>query len=157
MADFQFINLATKPKARICYSFHRPVSTTKPVLLVFLNGLGLPQVASVPVIAKLEELRSEIGYPAILTYDRLGQGQTTDQDPQDKRTPDPTHGHDCISAIKDPCQLIIQITSEEMSFADVDSLALVLVSNSIGCALARLYAQQYPGTVAGLKLENSVY
>ncbi|KAK9238983.1 Alpha/Beta hydrolase protein [Lipomyces kononenkoae] len=156
MAEFQLIRLATKPTAQICYSFQPSVSTTKPVLLVFLNGLGLPQVSWLPAIAQLKELRQETDIPAILTYDRFGQGQTTDHDPMDEGAADPMHGHDCLSAVHDLRQLITQIIAEKMGEADVDSVALVLVGNSIGCALVRLYAQEYPGTVAGVLLLDSI-
>jgi pimeloyl-ACP methyl ester carboxylesterase len=156
MADYQFLSLATKPSAQLSYSFHAPESATKPLLLVFLNGLGLPQISWVPVIAKLRELRSETKVPALLTYDRFGQGQTTDRDPSDAGAVDPMHGHDCLSAVKDLRQLIVQIAVEKLNLADIDQLPLLIVGNSIGCALARLYAQEYPGTVAGLLLLDSV-
>ncbi|KAK9366910.1 Alpha/Beta hydrolase protein [Lipomyces kononenkoae] len=157
MAEFQLIRLATKPTAQICYSFHPPVSAAKPVLLVFLNGLGLPQVSWVATIAQLKELRQKTGIPAILTYDRFGQGQTTDRDPQDEGAADAMHGHDCLSAVRDLRQLVAQIIGDKMGLADgADNVALVLVGNSIGCALARLYCQEYPGTVAGLLLLDSV-
>lgn len=107
-------------------------------------------------IAQLKELRQGTNLPAILTYDRFGQGQTTDRDPEDEKAADPMHGHDCLAVIHDLRQLISQITSEKMGESDVDSVALVLVANSIGGALARLYAQHYPGTVAGLLLLDSV-
>lgn len=156
MADFPFIRLATKPTAQISYSFQASVSTTKPALLVFLNGLGLPQVAWLQTIAQLKALRNNANIPAILTYDRYGQGQTTDRDPKDEGAADPTHGHDCLEVVHDLHQLISQIIAEKMSISDSNDVTLVLVANSIGCALARLYAQEYPGTVAGLLLLDSV-
>lgn len=159
MAEFQKIRLATKPTAQITYTFHPAVSTdtTKPVLVVFLNGLGLPQVAWVPAITQLKELRQGADMPAILTYDRFGQGQTTDRDPSDEGAADPAHAHDSISVIHDLRQLITQIASEKLGISETDTnnVTLVLVANSIGGALARLYAQEYPGTVAGLLLLDS--
>ncbi|KAL1897944.1 hypothetical protein Sste5346_003796 [Sporothrix stenoceras] len=155
MAELQLISLATKPTAQISYSFRPAVSTTKPVLLVFLNGLGLPQASWVPAITQLKELRQE-NIPAILTYDRFGQGQTVDRDPKDEGAADPMHGHDCLSVVHDLRQLITQIIAEKLGVSETDSVPLVLVGNSIGCALARLYAQEYPGTVAGLLLLDSV-
>ncbi|KKK11871.1 hypothetical protein P175DRAFT_0522856 [Aspergillus ochraceoroseus IBT 24754] len=158
MADFQHIRLSNKPSAQISYSFHPPVNCTKPVLIVFLNGLGLPQVAWLPAIAQLKQIQQSTSSasPAILTYDRFGQGQTTDRDPQDEGAPDPFHGHDCVAAVEDLRQLITQISSQKLGITDVDSVAVVIVANSIGCALARLYAQRYPGTVAGLLLLDSI-
>ncbi|KAK9349927.1 Alpha/Beta hydrolase protein [Lipomyces doorenjongii] len=158
--DYQFIRLTTKPTAQICYSFQVPassaVSSTKPLLVVFLNGLGLQQTSWAPLIVKLKELRPDTSMPMTLTYDRFGQGQTTDRDPQDERASDPMHAHDCMSAIKDLRQLIVQIIAEMMGIVDTNKVTLVFVSNSIGCALTRLYVQEYPGTVAGILLLDSV-
>lgn len=53
-------------------------------------------------------------------------------------------------------QLISQIIAEKMGVSDSNNVTLVLVANWIGCALVRLYAQEYPGTVAGLLLLDSV-
>ncbi|KAE8363455.1 Alpha/Beta hydrolase protein [Aspergillus caelatus] len=156
MADFETLALSTKPSAQLSYSYQPPQGTSKPVLVVFLNGLGLPQAFWQPVIAQLKALRQDSSIPAFLTYDRYGQGQTTDRDPSDAGAEDPTHGHDCLTAVRDLRQLITQITADKLGAADVDSVALVLVGNSIGCALARIYAQEYPGTVAGLLLLDSV-
>ncbi|RDW92937.1 alpha/beta fold hydrolase [Aspergillus mulundensis] len=150
MATLQQIALATKPTAQLAYTFHpAPSARTKTTLLVFLNGLGLPQAAWFPVIAGLKE-RTDIDLPAILTYDRYGQGASIDRDPENPEA------HDCTAVIKDLHQLITQITAEKLNIEDVDSVTLVFVANSIGCALARLYAQTYPGTVAGLLLLDSV-
>lgn len=94
--------------------------------------------------------------PSIVTYDRFGQGQTTDRDPQDSSTLDPTHGHDCVSAVRDLRQLLEQIASQKLGVQELNRVPLILVANSIGCALVRLYTQEYPGTVAGLLLLDSV-
>ncbi|KAJ5578057.1 uncharacterized protein N7459_007021 [Penicillium hispanicum] len=156
MTNYDFIPLATKPSAKLCYSFHPAVGTTKPVLIVFVNGLGLPQTSWENVIARLHERPPSAGLPAMLTYDRYGQGQTTDRDPADEGVADPMHGHDCLAVVRDLRQLLLQITSEKMGVANIDDVQLVLVCNSIGGALTRLYAQEYPGTVAGLILLDSV-
>lgn len=156
---YELIRLTTKPTAQISYSFlpaSRPLPSSNPTLVVFLNGLGLPQTSWTPAISKLIDLRSNANIPAILTYDRFGQGQTTDRDPQDEGVTDPMHGHDSISVINDLRQLIVQIATEKMGIVDIQNLALVFVSNSIGCALARLYTQQHPNTVAGILLLDSV-
>ncbi|KAL3454996.1 alpha/beta-hydrolase [Aspergillus heterothallicus] len=158
MADLQHIALTTKPSAKIAYTFHPATSTTTPpTLLVFLNGLGLPQASWFATIAKLQESSSS-PLPALLTYDRYGQGATTDRDPSDEAAEDPTHGHDCLTVIKDLRQLITQIASDKLGIpeSDIDRVRLILVANSIGGALSRLYAQEYPGTVAGLLLLDSV-
>ncbi|KAE8350051.1 alpha/beta-hydrolase [Aspergillus coremiiformis] len=155
MAEFQFTALATKPTAQICYTFHPPVSTRAPLLIVFINGLGIPQASWMPSIAKFKGLRQNTSIPALLNYDRFGQGQTTDRDPQDAAAADPTHGHDFISAVKDLRQLIAQIALANLGIPEVDTVSLILVGNSIGGPLARLYAQQYPRTVAGLLFLDS--
>ncbi|KAL2832768.1 alpha/beta-hydrolase [Aspergillus pseudoustus] len=161
MADLQHITLTTKPSAQIAYTFHPATSstatTTPPPLLVFLNGLGLPQASWFATIAKLKESNTPL--PALLTYDRYGQGATTDRDPADADAEDPTHGHDALTVVKDLRQLLTQIATEKLgldSAEKLNTIPLILVGNSIGCALARLYAQTYPGTVAALLLLDSV-
>jgi pimeloyl-ACP methyl ester carboxylesterase len=156
MNGFQFTRLSTKPTARICYEFQGSSSATKPCVLVFLNGLGLPQAAWAPTVTRLKDLREGKALPCILTYDRFGQGLSTDRDPQDEQAADPAHGHDCLGAVGDLRQLLAQLVREQMHISDLDTVALVLVANSLGCALARLYAQAYPGTVAALLLLDSV-
>ncbi|KAJ5634320.1 Alpha/Beta hydrolase protein [Penicillium herquei] len=154
MGDFKFISLDTKPTAQISYSFHEATPGAQPLLLVCLNGLGLPQEAWVPAIAKFKELQGASS-PAILTYDRYGQGQTVDRDPNDANAPDPSHEHDAVAVIQDLRQLITQIANDKLKISNVNTLPLVFMANSIGCALARLYAQEYSGTVAGLLLLDS--
>ncbi|KAK9364640.1 Alpha/Beta hydrolase [Lipomyces kononenkoae] len=156
MTDYEFIPLATKPSAKLCYSFHPPIGTTKPVLIVFVNGLGMPQTSWESVIARLRERPPSAGLPAMLTYDRYGLGQTTDRDPADADVADPMRGHDCLAVVRDLRQLLIQITFEKQGISDIDHVQLVFVCNSIGGALTRLYAQEYPGTVSGLLRLDSV-
>lgn len=123
MASYQHIRLASKPTAQISYGFHRPVSAPSTMLVVYLNGMGLPQASWAASITKLQEIRQGSTTPALLTYDRFGQGQTTDRDPQDEGASDPTHGHDCLSAVKDLQQLITQVASEKLGAAEVNSLS----------------------------------
>ena len=156
MAEFKFLRLTTKPEAQLCYRLYPAASTMKPLLLVFLNGLGLPQASWTAAITTLQELRKDSGLPQMLTYDRFGQGQTTDRDPDDEGVSDPSHGHDCTIVVKDLRQILLQIVSEETPFSDLDSVGIVFVANSIGCAIARLYAQEYPATVEGMLLLDSV-
>lgn len=155
MSRYQFLSLASKPSAELCYSFHRAVGSTKPALVVFINGLGLPQTSWEGVIARLQAQLPTRGLPAMVTYDRYGQGQTTDRDPDDINAEDPMHGHDTLTVIRDLHQLLIQVVSDKMD-SELSRLPLVLVANSIGGALIRLYAQEYPGTVAGLLFLDSV-
>ncbi len=130
MADFEFIHLVTKPSAKICYKFYPSASATTAHLLVFLNGLGLPQVAWGPTIEKLKELRKKAICRLSPTYDRFGQGLTTDRDPQDGEALDPTHGHDCISAVRDLRQMLAQIVQErDAKSRELDGAALIFVAN----------------------------
>lgn len=156
MPSYEFLSLATKQSAKLCYSFHPAVGTDKPALVVFVNGLGLPQTSWEDAIARLQAQPPAGGLPAMLTYDRYGQGQTTDRDPDDVKSEDPMHGHDTLAVVRDLRQLITQIASEKLGVSDLSRLPLVLVSNSIGGALVRLYAQEYPGTVAALLFLDSV-
>ncbi|KAJ5736830.1 Alpha/Beta hydrolase protein [Penicillium malachiteum] len=156
MATYDFISLATKPSAKICYKFYPSVKTTKPVLLVFVNPMGLTQTSWENVITRLHKNAPNGGVPAMLTYDRYGQGQTTDRDPSDANAVDKRHGHDCLDVVHDLHQLITQIADQDMGISDIGQLQLVFVANSIGGALTRLYAQEYPGSVAGLLLLDSV-
>ncbi|PYI07764.1 hypothetical protein BO78DRAFT_366023 [Aspergillus sclerotiicarbonarius CBS 121057] len=157
------ITLTTKPTAQLTYSFHpatpptspSPSSTLPQTLLIFINGLGLPQTSWTPLITNLLTTPPPTGLPALLTYDRYKQGQSPDPDPADLSAPDPAHGHDCLSVVHDLHQLLTQIVSEKLN-AEVDEVQLILVSNSIGGAISRLYAQTYPGSVAGLMFLDSV-
>ncbi|PYH42443.1 alpha/beta fold hydrolase [Aspergillus saccharolyticus JOP 1030-1] len=155
MSRYQFISLATKPSAQLCYSFYPAVGAANSCLVVFVNGLGLPQSSWEGVIERLQAQPPASGLPAMLTYDRYGQGQTTDRDPGDIRAEDPMHGHDTLTVVRDLHQLLTQIASDKMG-TELSRLPLVVVSNSIGGALARLYAQEHPGTVAGLLFLDSV-
>lgn len=90
----------------------------------------------------------------MLAYDRYGQGVTEDRDPKD-RGRERGHGHDVADAVEDLHQIIAQMAQLRLH-ATVDQLQLVLVANSIGCAIARLYAERYPGTVSALLLLDSI-
>ncbi|CAJ0554635.1 Ff.00g131480.m01.CDS01 [Fusarium sp. VM40] len=155
--QYEYIRLETKPSAQLSYSFTSAtaVDNKTPTLIVFLNGLGAPQVGWAATIAKLKELSPQ-GLPAILTFDRFGQGQTADRDPNDEGAEDPMHAHDSMAVVTDIRQLITQILKEKMDINDPNSARLLITGNSIGCAFTRLYAAQYPGTVAAVLLLDSV-
>ncbi|PYI02132.1 hypothetical protein BO78DRAFT_433084 [Aspergillus sclerotiicarbonarius CBS 121057] len=163
------ITLTTKPTAQLSYTFYPPSpppsslpATTPQTLLIFLNGLTAPQTSWTPVIQLLQTTRTNLNLPlpAILTYDRYGQGQTPSRDPLDADAPDPTHGHDILSAVADLHQLILQIAQTHLHITDPfpnpQKLQIIFTANSIGCALARLYAQTYPGTVSALLLLDHI-
>ncbi|RAL06382.1 alpha/beta fold hydrolase [Aspergillus ibericus CBS 121593] len=162
------ITLTTKPTAQLSYTFYPPSTsipsstpaTTPQTLLIFLNGLAAPQTSWTPVIQLLQTTRTNLNLPlpAILTYDRFGQGQTLSRDPLDADAPDPSHGHDILSALADLHQLILQIAQSHLNLTEPNpqTLQIIFTANSIGCALARLYAQTYPGTVSALLLLDHV-
>ncbi len=144
-----FLSLASKPSARLsCHYIPSVVSTS--ILIIFLNGLGLPMSSWTQTISILRTNRVKA---SMLAYDRFGQGQTTDRDPNDLDFPDPTHAHDMISAVHDLDELIHETKTFHSSLGS--NPRLVLVGNSIGCALARLYTRHHPGTVGGVLLLDS--
>ena len=85
---------------------------------------------------------------SMLAYDRYGQGATTDRDPNDAKAEDPKHGHDLRESARDLKELLLLMH-------DRWDTRIVFVANSIGCPLARLYVQDYPGQVAGILLLDS--
>ena len=138
-----------KPSAKIQYNLVQSTQTKRPkTVIVFLNGLMTVKAVWLPIIAGIISKRKEAGasLPEMLAYDRYGQGLTEDRDPQDAGR-EPGHGHNVADAADDLYQLIRQISPH-------DEPNLILVGNSIGCAIARLYAQKHP--VAAVLLLDSV-
>ncbi|KAK6337352.1 hypothetical protein TWF730_002754 [Orbilia blumenaviensis] len=142
--------LPHKPSASLSCTL---MKGTTNILVVFLNGLGLPQSHWWPCITRF--LSQNKTHPSILTYDRYGQGLTTDTDPQDEIEPNLPPGcrHDIISIVKDLHVLIERISADNKR--PLLETPLIFVANSIGCPLARYYCQAYPATVAGLVLLDS--
>jgi pimeloyl-ACP methyl ester carboxylesterase len=163
-AEVSSLALENKPGAQIHYTYYpaskpyaghpNPFSQT---LIVFLNGLMMPRSSWDPAMRSFLEKRivGRLPYPALLSYDRYGQGDS-DRDPDDEHPP-PSHGHDAMSAVKALKQFTLQIWRDHL---DVNKPThypcLIFVCNSIGCALARLFAQCYPGTVSGLLFLDSI-
>lgn len=110
-----------------------------------------------PTIQNFLEKRIAGGlpFPAIVSYDRYGQGQS-DRDPED-REPPPCHGHDALSAAKALKQFTLQIWRDHNDpLKPTHYPCLIFVCNSIGCAIARIFTQCYPGTVSGLLFLDSI-
>ena len=129
-----------KPGAYIHYSLARGNETNTPnIFVVFLNGLMTDKATWLPIMAGIIRQRKGFspGFPSMLAYDRYGQGLTIDRDPQDIGKPN-GYGHDCADAAVDLHHLISQITKGQ------PQPRLILVANSIGCAIARLYAHKHP-------------
>lgn len=155
-----FINLRTKPSARLGYSFVPSTahSTGKAKrLLVFLAGIDVPRSLWQGTFTRLAELARINGLelPPMLTYDRYGVGQS-DHDPSDVGKP-PEEYHDALEAQRDLRQLLIQVVSQKLGYAEqeLDSLRIVFCAHSLGCCIARLYAMKYTGTVEALLLVDS--
>ncbi|EQC27449.1 hypothetical protein SDRG_14773 [Saprolegnia diclina VS20] len=130
------------------------------VLVVFLNGLGLPQDSWFPVADAIPALLAQRALPVasqvlLMSYDRYGQGRTTDKDPADATAPDPSHGHDALDVVADLNELLY-VVAQLLALPGGQLPPLVFVANSIGCAVARLYAQVYPRRVHALVLADSI-
>ncbi|KAI0974731.1 Alpha/Beta hydrolase protein [Xylaria arbuscula] len=158
---FDSVRLSTKPTACLECSQVQSVgqSGCSDVLIVFLNGLVAPQSFWLPIMAlMLRRIHmavpgtdSVLSRPQMLAYDRYGQGRTIDRDPGDEGKEE-GYGHDALDVVRDLHQLIIQTTPN----SDSQPKRIMFVANSIGCAIARLYSQHYPGTVAGMLLLDSI-
>lgn len=163
-AEISSLTLDNKPGAHIHYTYYpasqshthhpNPFSQT---LIVFLNGLLSTRTSWDPTIQAFLEKRILAGlpYPALVSYDRYGQGQS-DRDPED-REPPPCHGHDLLSAVKALKQFTLQIWRDHNDpLKPTHYPCLIFVGNSIGCAMARVFTQSYPGTVSGLLFLDSI-
>ena len=147
------VALTHKPTASIHYSFAGRIGKDS-ILVVFLNGLMTDKVTWIPVMAGIIRRRigTAAGFPSMLAYDRYGQGMSDNRDPADHGK-EPGHGHDCKDAADDLHFLIEQVAREQMGI-EVAQLHLVLVANSIGCAIARLYVHSHP--VAAILFLDSI-
>jgi pimeloyl-ACP methyl ester carboxylesterase len=157
-----FITLSSKPAAKLSYSFIPAAgSDARQPLIVFLNGLGLPASSWIPTMTSLA---SKTPHPPMLSYDRYGQGLSTDRDPLDAKAENPEHGHDCVDVVRDLRQLISQICNGKdlkVPAGSENSSELVeppifFIANSLGGAVARLYADQYPCTVSAILFLDSI-
>jgi pimeloyl-ACP methyl ester carboxylesterase len=158
------VTLENKPSARLHYTYYPASSPSAPnhpnpfstTLVVFLNGLTLPRTSWDKAITSFlqKRLSLRLPYPSLLTYDRYGQGGS-DPDPDDSQSP--TRDHDAMSAVHSLRQFLLQIWREHLLKTNAKEFpAIVFVCNSIGCALARLFAQTYPNTVSGLLFFDSM-
>ncbi|KAK0719086.1 Alpha/Beta hydrolase protein [Apiosordaria backusii] len=143
------ITLTTKPGASLKASVFSPPSPTtdnslSDVLVVFLNGLVLSRRAWSPAITYLLSRYSNNNNqqpPTILTYDRYGQGDS-DNDPTDDPSALP-YGHDAYQVVSDLHQLLTQFIASSSCLSNLNSTRLVFICSSIGCPLARLYANAH--------------
>ncbi|KAI1341734.1 Alpha/Beta hydrolase protein [Xylariaceae sp. FL0016] len=161
---FTTVRLETKPSAELACTQVEGSGDTRysSIFVVFLNGLIAPQSLWLPVMALMLrrlKLRPAANNstgpprPQMLAYDRYGQGKSVGRDPGDEDR-EPGYGHGPLDVVRDLHQLIGQ--TAQRGAGDVALPRLLFVANSIGCVLARLYAQRYPGTVAGMLLLDSM-
>ena len=146
-----FVELPSKPGAPVAYEL---VRNGDDILVVFINGLGLPAAAWKPTVSLLRDPPLP-RTPSYLIYDRFGQGATTARDPTDAAPGrEPGYGHDLNDAVSDLHDLLGAV------FVVPDGqppATLVFVSASIGVHIARLYAARYPGAVAAhLFLDSNI-
>lgn len=139
------LRLSTKPSAALHYSY-MPGSDATDILVVFINGLMLPRVGWTPTINLIAE-KSTTTRPAMLSYDRYGQG-TSDADPADSMSPRGVH--DLMDVVRDLDTFLSELGRLKMpdrcSWGQPGQYRLVFVCNSIGCPIARLFAQERPGS-----------
>lgn len=135
--------LPHKPTAALACSY---VSGTDPtVLVVFLNGLMTDKSSWIPAMSGIIRQRKGLAFPklpSMLAYDRYGVGLSEHRDPLDQGR-EQGHGHDCMDAAEDLHHLIGHF-SKEVKLPSGEKMKVLLVANSIGCAIARLYAERYP-------------
>ena len=123
-------------------------------LLVFVNGLMLPQTGWFPAMLEVLDKSRASSLPpvAMLSYDRPGQGQSGPH-PKDAGL-QPEHRHDCGDAANELADLIEHV----LTLPDLPkslNTSIVLICNSIGCPIARLYATQHLASLAGLVFLDS--
>ncbi|KAF4556426.1 Hypothetical protein D9617_1g083040 [Elsinoe fawcettii] len=121
--------------------------TSDDLLIIFINGLMTTLTSWTPVLDTVAAAPTPTGPGKIyyLAYDRLGQGLTTTRDPADLNAANPAHGHGIDASVQDLHELVSHFSAP----SSAQSPKIVLVASSIGVAISRLYAQIYPGTVAG--------
>lgn len=136
-------------------------------LIVFLNGLIVPQTGWQPTIDRIQRWAENghgTSYPSLLTYDRYGQGESG-RDPADEQH---SGSHDINEVISDLHALVQeiwktktnkvsngQLLQKGQQAAKPETPQLIFIANSIGCVIARLYASTYPGAAAALLLLDS--
>ncbi|KAK8044901.1 alpha/beta-Hydrolase [Apiospora rasikravindrae] len=86
------VTLLSKPDAVLAYEM-LPGDAASSLLVIFLNGLGLPQSAWKPTIELFQQQSTVSPKPWLLTYDRYGQGGSS-RDPRESwPTKDPGYAH----------------------------------------------------------------
>ncbi|KAK8117850.1 uncharacterized protein PG998_006131 [Apiospora kogelbergensis] len=160
--DLRSMALPNKPDCPIKYTFRSlspsNESLSEAILIVFVNGLGLPQSSWQPT---LQLLRADLaGSPPPLpspssstggddsyavavtaaTYDRYGQGLSQPLPPGAKPV-----SHDMLDAARDLTAFIDGVKSQHLTHlvSCGKPIHLFLVAHSLGVPLARLYAEHH--------------
>lgn len=95
--------------------------------------------------------------PALLAYDRFGQGKS-DADPADEGRDD-GKTHDLNDVVHDLYDFLEKFYKEKgilCPLSQANGVQLIFVCNSIGCPIARLFAQEHPATVSALLFLDSM-
>ncbi len=130
-------------------------STIRPILLVFVNGLMLPQSMWTPTLDILRSYFSHLPAPLpvyAVTYDRYGQGESVPKDQQDWK-PEP---HDMLATASELSTVISILGTECFPLPNLWP-KVILVSHSIGVPLVRLHDQHsLPRVYAHLFLDSNI-
>jgi pimeloyl-ACP methyl ester carboxylesterase len=127
------VALPSKPDYPVAYELFEGDAGSN-LLVVFLNGLGLPQAVWKPTIDLIQQ-SSLSPKPRMITYDRYGQGASP-RDPRESwPTKEPGYAHTLDDVTDDLHELIQTVSPDRCS-------RIVLVNNSIGAHVARRYADR---------------
>ncbi|KIM93311.1 hypothetical protein OIDMADRAFT_137962 [Oidiodendron maius Zn] len=144
-----FAQLQSKLPARLSFTFNSGNGESmQDLLIVYLSAIDTPKKLWIPTMASFTTMRNQQDWPPMMAYDRFGI-PPSDNDPHDagKTT---EYWHDIPETVRCLRELIIYMTETRLQKRKLPQL--ILVGNSMGCAIARLYASTYPGTVSGLLL-----
>ena len=128
------VALSSKPDAPIAYQLFEGSSESS-LLIVFLNGLVLPQTGWNPTI-ELFRRTNLSPKPWMLTYDRYGQGDSPRDPRESLPNKEPGYAHTLDDVTDDLHELIHTVSPDRCS-------RIVFVNNSIGAHVARRYADRY--------------
>lgn len=156
------IRLPHKPNATLSYGFTKGRGNLGDThLLVFLSGLLGTQSGWHETVERLTKSWEDDGNnnrPALLTYDRYGQGQSA-RDPYDETN---EFGHDLHEVVQDLKALASEVWKLKIPSPQSPSRSstkhepkLIFVANSVGCVIGRFFAQVYPGTTSALLFLDS--
>lgn len=100
------------------------------------------------IATQIECLETDIPQPHLLSYDRYGQGSSDAH---------PDGVHDIVSVVDDLHSFLTTFCEQKLH-SQLSEMQVVLVCNSIGCAIARLYCGSYPSStnISGLIFLDSI-